>query len=477
MITNFYNLFIFMVTHMFNLVDCFYQLSITTDHTISIKEVENGREVYVSPEENTAKTYKELTACIEEVDRRVSQSTFRLGQITPRELNKLNQFFENLQKQVGAQFSKGVAEKGMRQNERMKVLVQETLLKNEAKLSAEVSLIARMTHLSTDISTVISEYAQSEADFVKEVAPVMEFEVNDLLTQLFNVATSQVDLPILRKIQSRLLESTGILIGNFIRDAEGNVAALSTLTKIGPALRACFTDEFRASVASLNLDRIALSQAQIEGITSFFPNLLYLSLSECGSTSELLQSLAASCPHLRSLHLGRNGKLVDESLEHLKKFKNLAELNLAHCPKITNKGIQYLQGLECLTTLNLQGAVCISDRGIACLVLCKKLTHLNLTDCLQLTSESVQHLKNIKGLTTLSLKGCLQITSAGFLELVQYPNLTHIDLSNCPLLNAATIQAFHRCTRLQVLDLTGNSIKESAKKSLKAALPHLTVLD
>jgi Leucine-rich repeat (LRR) protein len=146
--------------------------------------------------------------------------------------------------------------------------------------------------------------------------------------------------------------------------------------------------------------------------------------------------------------------LTDAHLEKIVSFcPNLLSLSLGHCSMLTDQGLAGLKSLKQLESLDL--TFCnISD---AALVHVKELTYLkklNLAELYSITDSGLEHLKTLTSLKELDLGGCIEITDSGVMHLSEIP-LHTLNLDLCKKITGKALKYF---TSLQTLDLDLNAV-------------------
>ncbi|RIA91231.1 hypothetical protein C1645_767931 [Glomus cerebriforme] len=112
-------------------------------------------------------------------------------------------------------------------------------------------------------------------------------------------------------------------------------------------------------------------------------------------TDVTIQTIAITCPRLRSINLNGCIQLSDSSLESISKnscSSTLLSINLSGCRKITDLGLKHLsKSCHSLTSLNMADCGKISDKGVIHIAKgCTGLRQLRLSDCPRVTEQSIE---------------------------------------------------------------------------------------
>jgi hypothetical protein len=134
------------------------------------------------------------------------------------------------------------------------------------------------------------------------------------------------------------------------------------------------------------------------------------------------------------LDISRNNKVCDQFLEDIStRFPNLTFLNLSDCRDISDDGLVNLSNSLCFTGLQsliLNGCDRLSDFGVAealekLVYRPAKLNSLSLSFCIKLTDNVIDVLTQIPSLLHLELAGCSGFTRVGLTRLKS----SHLEIS------------------------------------------------
>lgn len=254
---------------------------------------------------------------------------------------------------------------------------------------------------------------------IAEVAPGLE------ALGIFENDISSVGLAYLSKLSRLRILDCGYIDGDF------SPADLETL------LLQCNMLEV------LNLSGVAAVCDRVMRVLSRCKHLKRLDVSDCGGISRSGFQSIAKLQALTELSLGWNGKLTNESLQHIP--DGVETLDLSYASKISDVGLQHLRRLLNLKVLKLHYCHGIRDRGLEYIVQCDKLTHLDV-GLTRLSSHGFAKLHSLRHLCHLDMRGCVfGSTVLGLASLCKIRSLKSLSLSGNHGVDDGCLQAisFH----------------------------------
>lgn len=210
------------------------------------------------------------------------------------------------------------------------------------------------------------------------------------------------------------------------------------------------------TITSLNLSRKTISNAQINELIGYCPNLLHLNLEAVSGIhdhDEILQEIA-KLNSLQTLNLAYWIQITDAGLEKIGGLLSLKELILLSCVNVTDKGLLILGKLSKLRILCLNNCNKITDTGLVVLKEFLALEELDLSGCPLIT---VAGLKSISGLSLrkLKLKFCNSIDDKAIAFLAFIRSLEALELAYCEKLTDAIFKYLMLPPNLKLLNVNG----------------------
>ncbi|XP_053330410.1 F-box/LRR-repeat protein 17 [Spea bombifrons] len=186
----------------------------------------------------------------------------------------------------------------------------------------------------------------------------------------------------------------------------------------------------------------------LERITSRYPNLTEINISDCLNISDTgvcklalkcqgllkytayrckqlsdasLITLASHCPSLRKVHVGNQDRLTDEALKQLgTKCRELKDIHFGQCYNISDEGlIPIARGSPKLQRIYMQENKLVSDESVKAFAEhCPGLQYVGFMGC-SVTSEGVIHLTKLRHLASLDLRHITKLDNETVMEIVR----------------------------------------------------------
>ncbi len=210
----------------------------------------------------------------------------------------------------------------------------------------------------------------------------------------------------------------------------------------------------------LSLNGSYVNDSDLEKLSVFAPQLVFLSLDECQITHEGLVHLE-KFKQLEHISLNRCSKINNQGLASLGKQKGLQHIALEGCEDITKEGLVHIGELENLRYLSLNKCPNIlgddlkllekhtnlryilfghniNDESLKSLAKHTHLRHIALDECFPVTDEGVIALEPLQHLEHFSL-GSANITGVGLASIAKHKKLKSLTLNCCSnILNTDT---------------------------------------
>lgn len=209
-------------------------------------------------------------------------------------------------------------------------------------------------------------------------------------------------------------------------------------------------------LSQLSLNQTAVTEATLEALASYVPQLRVLSIKQTKVSH--VTALSQMCS-LQTLSLDGTG-VTEASLEHLSNHPTLSSLSLAGIPVTDgNHTLQIISGLK-LKQLTLPGRHCVTDTGISALSSLTLLAELDLTDYTQVTDQGVSQLSSLTRLKKLSLSNT-QVSDAGLPSLRGLQELQDLCLDRTAVTSRGVADLIVCLPHLQVLGLASTSVGDN----------------
>jgi len=224
---------------------------------------------------------------------------------------------------------------------------------------------------------------------------------------------------------------------------------------------------------SLALTNSAITDAGVEKIVQFFPNLIELDLSSNTNMTGAAMKQIASLEKLETLTLLQN-RFNDLNTRRLSKMPQLRTLDLRGNMEAGDMTLEVVGKLPNLTALKHRSTA-VTDAGLAGLAESKTLESLLMQDFV-ITNDSGPHLAKLSKLSSLEVFRCQGIGTDGVLALAGLP-LTRLTLRDLPDVGDPALAVLAKLPRLKRLYLHElASVGDEGLRQLAAA-KDLEVLD
>lgn len=238
-------------------------------------------------------------------------------------------------------------------------------------------------------------------------------------------------------------------------------------------------DEMVGQLAGLKkLDTLALTNsgitdAGVEKIVQYFPDLVELDLSSNTNMTGTAMKLIAGLGKLERLSLLQN-RFNDLNTRRLSKLPQLRSLDLRGNMEAGDMSLEVIGALPHLTALKHRSTA-VTDAGLAGLSNSKTLESLLMQDFV-ITNDSGPHLAKLSKLSSLEIFRCQGFGSDGVLALAGLP-LTRLTLRDLPDVGDAAMAVLEKLPKLKRLYLHElASVGDQGLRQLESA-GELEVLD
>ena len=175
-------------------------------------------------------------------------------------------------------------------------------------------------------------------------------------------------------------------------------------------------------------------------------------------------------PHLEVLFIKGADNFGLEACEALAEMKNLKSLSLGRCGKIGPRELESLSNMRNLENLSIQGDNCMTDNGMAFLVRLNNLKHFEFDPYsgTKVTSEWFKVLIGLRMLESLVVGGYAKIVDEAMRHISKLPSLKKLKLKKCFLLTDKGFQNLSSIENLQkiILIRLGFGLTDDAMKSV-----------
>lgn len=210
--------------------------------------------------------------------------------------------------------------------------------------------------------------------------------------------------------------------------------------QLSPLLSETIQDELlenilTGSTTELSLERLPVTDQDLEILLSYCPLLTSCDLSECTFlTSEGLKHLPS---HIKNLYLRGLPNLKEEIFNDLAAYSSLEILDLSQT-HVNFDQLHQLNHLSNLKVLFFWQCRQLTDKNIEWL----KGKEIKLLDVSYCTSLTDQCIPTLMGAEVLSLDGLNYISDQGLTSLLKSNRLKQISLYNCPRITEKTARLF-----------------------------------
>lgn len=225
-------------------------------------------------------------------------------------------------------------------------------------------------------------------------------------------------------------------------------------------------------LSQLSLNQTAVTEATLEALASYVPQLRVLSIKLTKVSH--VTALSQMCS-LQTLCLDGTG-VTEASLQHLSDHPTLSSLSLAGIPVTDgNHTLQIISGLK-LKQLTLPGRHCVTDIGISALSSLTLLSELDLTDYTQVTDQGVGQLSSLTRLKKLSLSNT-QVSDAGLPSLRGLQDLQDLCLDRTAVTSRGVADLIVCLPHLQVLGLASTRVGDNVVRKGIIRCNHLVKIN
>jgi serine/threonine protein kinase len=301
------------------------------------------------------------------------------------------------------------------------------VLDNQASSDPDIERIKNLTHqkvkyaqVSEDPDSLYNLYLQKPTPDAVLQAYVSEASRHEGDLTLRDVGIiSDSGMAVLRKAKSlRRISIIHNKMGDRIFDAiEGLPLIYLNLSDSGCTPNGLMRLSKMPTLRSVVLDYIDLHASPAvptEKLFAILKNLNELSVMQCGLTNEDIAQIA-KIKDLRSLNIGKNGKLTDACIPSIEALPKLTDLDICICPEISAHALAKSSFLPRLTSLDLSVTTFsnIELREIADKA--KSLEHLSMSYS-EVTDQGLLAFSNVKKLSDVTITHCPRISAQAIAE-------------------------------------------------------------